>query len=202
VILPRGRHTLGREVVRARQRARLLRAMTEEVAERGYAATTATAVYRRAGVSSRAFYENFSDVHDCFMAAYDAAVDSLWSSLAKGPGARGSLGALLDTYIEALRDEPAMARTFLVEVYAAGSVALARRREVHELFVRGLESLVASGRPLSPTDRFALDSLVGAITFQMTMRVISGDLGDLARLREDLVDVALRMCPWLQNATS
>jgi AcrR family transcriptional regulator len=176
--------------------------MTEEVAKRGYSATTATAVYGRAGVSSRAFYENFRNVHDCFMAAYDAAVDSLWSRLAGVPGGAGSLEALLDTYIETLRDEPAMARTFLVEVYAAGSDALARRRDVHELFVRGLESLIASGRPLNPTDRFALDSLVGAITFQMTMRVISGDLGDLARLREDLVEMAQRMCPWLRNATS
>lgn len=171
--------------------------MTEEVAERGYAATTATAVYRRAGVSSRAFYENFSDVHDCFMAAYDAAVNSLWSSLAGASGGGGSLGALLDTYIEALRAEPAMARTFLVEVYAAGGDALARRRDVHELFVQGLESLMATGGELNPTDRFALDSLVGAITFQMTMRVISGDLGDPARLREDLVEIAQRMCPWL-----
>jgi AcrR family transcriptional regulator len=199
--LPRGRHALDPDEVRAHQRARLLQAMTVEVAERGYAGTTAMGVYRRAKVSSRAFYQNFDDVQDCFLAAYDAAVDVLWSRLRRIPSV-GSLSQLLDGYLAAIRDEPAIARTFLIEVYGAGPVAQARRVEVHERFVASVAELLAPGRDLNnlnTADRFAVDSLIAAITFEVTMRVLTGDLGDVAELRERLLDVAGRLCPWLTD---
>lgn len=181
--------------------------MVDQVADVGYAATTATAVYRRAGVSSRSFYENFSDVHDCFMAAYAAAVDMLSERLSGAPVGSGSgsaswsIAGLIGTYLEALRSEPAVARTFLVEVYAAGPDALALRKEVHDRFVRGLVALASGvlGRSLDEGQVFALDTLVGAVTFQATMRVIAGELGDVDALRAELTDVALRMCPWLEG---
>ena len=53
--LPRGRHKLGAEAVRASQRERLIRAMLETVAERGYEATTVPEVVARARVSRNAF---------------------------------------------------------------------------------------------------------------------------------------------------
>jgi hypothetical protein len=46
--LPRGHHKLPPEVVRASQRSRLLNAMLDFVAERGYGATTVPAVVARA----------------------------------------------------------------------------------------------------------------------------------------------------------
>src|SRR6478672_2815240 len=100
--LPRGRHALPRDQVLSTQRARLLRAMTDEVAERGYAATTAVGVIRRAGVSSRAFYEIFPGVEDCFLAAYDAcgsaAADAIGRSRRAG-SARERFAAMLETYL-------------------------------------------------------------------------------------------------------
>jgi AcrR family transcriptional regulator len=173
--------------------------MTLEVADHGYAATTVVAVYRRAGVSSRAFYENFTGVQDCFLAAYDAVVEVLWSRLWGGPEPVRSLPALLDTYLRALSDEPAAARTFLVEVYAAGPEALARRREVHERFVDGVEAILAPAGGLNRADRFAVDSFIGAITFQVTMRVIAGELDELDQLGADLIGVARRMYPALSD---
>lgn len=192
--------------------------MIDQVAEVGYAATTATAVYRRAGVSSRSFYENFSDVHDCFMAAYEAAVEMLSDRLSGpalaepaagsvGPGGPAEpvvsggpvIGGLIGTYLEALRSEPAVARTFLVEVYAAGPDAVALRKEVHDRFVRALVALAGRTRPLDGSDVFAIDALVGAVTFQATMRVIAGKLDDLEALRAELTQVALRICPWLEE---
>jgi len=188
--------------------------MIDQVAEVGYAATTATAVYRRAGVSSRSFYENFVDVHDCFMAAYETAVEMLsdrLSGAAAGSGAPAGSGTaersaswsiegLIRTYLDALRSEPAVARAFLVEVYAAGPDAVALRKEVHDRFVRALVALAGQGRPLDDSQVFALDALVGAVTFQETMRVIAGGLGDVNALLTDLTAVALRICPWLENA--
>lgn len=174
--------------------------MIDQVAEVGYAATTATAVYRRAGVSSRSFYENFADVHDCFMAAYETVVQMLSDRLSTGSAAGSwSIAGLIGTYLDGLRSEPAVARTFLVEVYAAGPDALALRKEVHDRFVRALVGLAAQARSLDDSDVFALDALVGAVTFQATMRAIAGELGDVDTLCTGLTDVAIRICPWLEN---
>jgi AcrR family transcriptional regulator len=205
--LPRGRHALTRSEVGAAQRARLLRAMTDEVAERGYAATTATAVYQRAGVSSRAFYENFTDLRDCFLAAYDECVRVAEAALkATRMGGRSDplagFAGVLDTYLHLLSDHPNVARTFLVEVYSAGPEARQRRLQVHDRFVAAVTGILARGRRLRAGDAFALESLVDAITFRVTRALLDdSSLVDLARLRDDLTRLTVRMCPWLDGGT-
>ena len=72
--LPSGRHGLTREAVVASQRSRLIDAMAQVVAERGYPATTVADVVERAGVSRRTFYEQFADKEACFLAAYDVGL--------------------------------------------------------------------------------------------------------------------------------
>ena len=205
--LPRGRHALSPREVRAAQRIRLLRAMIDEVAEHGFAATTAAGVYRRAGVSSRAFYENFSDVRECFLAAYDASVRVMQAAVrAPRPGDAGEkrvkpldrFGEVLDTYLNLLASQAAVARTFLLEVYGAGSEARQRRVEVHDQFVAGVRDIVAPRRRLTAADEFALESLVDAITFRVTRALISGETRDLPKLRDQLIGLAIRLCPWLR----
>src|SRR5947199_4670753 len=128
--LPRGRHGLSREDVARSQRERLLRAMAEAVSELGYANTPVADVLRRAGVSRETFYEQFANKEECFLAAYDASATTLLNAMAaervSEPPPR-SLGERLERalarYLQALAREPALARTFLVEVYAAGSAA-------------------------------------------------------------------------------
>ena len=59
------------------QRARLLDAAFAVVAEQGYRRMSVRRVSGRAGVSSKTFYDLFSDREDCFLAAFDHAVDLL-----------------------------------------------------------------------------------------------------------------------------
>src|SRR6266568_4630287 len=73
----RGRHRLPRAFVVANQRDRILDAIAHEVAQMGYPNVTVADVRRRAGVSSKTFYELFSDKADCFLVAYDAAIELL-----------------------------------------------------------------------------------------------------------------------------
>ena len=75
--LPSGRHGLTRDVVVASQRTRLVDAMAQIVAEKGYPATTVADVVERAGVSRRTFYEQFADKEACFLAAYDAGLEAV-----------------------------------------------------------------------------------------------------------------------------
>ena len=53
---------------------RILIGTAEVVAERGYAATSVAQIVRRAGVSSKTFYELYADKESAFLAAY-AAID-------------------------------------------------------------------------------------------------------------------------------
>ena len=65
--LPRRPRGLTRDEVLASQRGRMIAAMAETVAAKGYAATTVADVVARAGVSRKTFYEHFADREECFL---------------------------------------------------------------------------------------------------------------------------------------
>jgi len=55
-------------------------------------------------------------------------------------------------------------------------------------------------RRLHADDAFALESLVDAITFRVTRALLDDSLrADLDGLRDDLVWLTLRLCPWLEG---
>ncbi len=72
--LPHGPHGMGRDAVARHQRTRLFGAMVEAVHRQGYKDTTVAHVIALAGVSRRAFYEQFDNKEDCFLGTYDIAV--------------------------------------------------------------------------------------------------------------------------------
>lgn len=133
--LPRGRHGLSREQVEQSQQERMLRAMSEAVGELGYVKTTVAEVLRRAGVSRETFYANYKDKHDCFMQAFDRAADELVQrtrAAAEDAKAAGGttddvVSRMLMSFLELVAEEPEIARTYYVEVYAAGQEAVERR---------------------------------------------------------------------------
>jgi AcrR family transcriptional regulator len=131
--LPRGPHRLSRAEVAASQRARLERAFTELLAERGYAAITIGDLAGRAGVSRGAFYAHFKDKEACLFAAYDRWATDLLASMAGGitdqTGWDEFIDQALDGYLGALEADPVAARAFIVEMDAAGPGARERRRE-------------------------------------------------------------------------
>jgi AcrR family transcriptional regulator len=188
--LPRGPHRLAREVILASQRGRMLEAMAESVAEKGYAATTVADVVGRAGVSRKTFYEHFADKEDCFLGAYDACVDVLLTQVVDAREGIADWGeamrAALRAYLEVLASEPTLARTFLVEVLAAGPRALERRAEVHRRFAELSRNLHAQARrdhpelPELPDGVF--DAMVGAINelvFELVRQGRSAELPSL-----------------------
>ena len=75
--LPPGRHGLSRSFVARNQRQRILAAVAEATAARGYARMSVEDVVRAAGVSRRTFYELFHNKDDVFLAAYDQVADLL-----------------------------------------------------------------------------------------------------------------------------
>src|SRR5947207_13486694 len=119
--LPRGRHRLSRDEVVASQRGRMLTAMAEAVAQKGYARTTVADVLSRARVSRETFYEQFGDKEDCFLAAYDFSVEELLGAIADSVGEAprdpfAGFEAALTAYLEEMAREGTLARVFLIEI--------------------------------------------------------------------------------------
>ncbi|MFL5822182.1 MAG: TetR/AcrR family transcriptional regulator [Solirubrobacteraceae bacterium] len=198
--LPRGRHKLGADVVRASQRERLIRAMLETVAERGYEATTVPEVVARARVSRNAFYEFFADKTSCFIAACDEEASELLGDVL----AAGSLGS----WTEALREgsrayltwwarRPAFSRAYFIGLPVAGLPAVAQRERGYARFREVFRELGRRAREeqpqLPPLDDVVPRVLVLAITELVAEEVRAGRTENLPALEDDIVLVATRL---------
>jgi AcrR family transcriptional regulator len=187
---PRGRHRLPPEVIARSQRERLLEAALRVVAEKGYGATTVADLTREAGISRTTFYAMFEDKEACFLAAYDNLAEALVRQIAKAYEAEGrwprraraGLAALLD----ALAEEPAIARLALVDVGAAGPAAQRRYRAA----LQRLTPLFEEGRDFAPggralpanTSRMAIGAVAGLISDELAegrAEYLPGLLSDL-----------------------
>jgi AcrR family transcriptional regulator len=155
--LPRGRHKLPREAVRASQRERLLRAMAQLVGERGYDATTVPQVVAAARVSSNTFYGFFSDKTDCFIALCEQLGEELLEQVVQPPppadDPRGALAALnrgLRAYVRWWPERPALARAYFVELPMAGPRAVEERERQLARFESILRFVAERARELYP----------------------------------------------------
>jgi AcrR family transcriptional regulator len=196
--LPRGRHHLTREQVSASQRSRILMAMIEEVAERGYASTSVAHITARAGVSRKSFYEQFADKEDCYLAAFDAAAelrDSHMRHVVKRlePAADPLeiFRATLRAFLEGVAQHPAASRTLVVEIYAVGREALRRKDGL-----RRKEMALVLG-PLGYVDErgeltFEGEAVAGSIAWLVTQRVALGRFDELVDLCDPFVDWVAR----------
>ncbi|WP_063044088.1 TetR/AcrR family transcriptional regulator [Nocardia pseudovaccinii] len=197
--LPRGRHGLPREEVIASQRERILSAMAEAMVENGYVGTSVAVILKRAGVSRETFYEQFRSKEDCFEAAYERAVELLIANIANAisgdardaadPADPDRMGRILEAYFDGLIAEPAYARLYLVEVYAVGSKAVARRAQLQESFVAMIADVLDAR---TDQQRFACQTLAAAVSAMVTARVAIDDLPGLRALREPLLDLVRR----------
>ncbi|MFG1998501.1 TetR/AcrR family transcriptional regulator [Spirillospora sp. NPDC048911] len=192
--LPRGRHHLTREQVVASQRYRLLQGITEVVAEKGYLRTSVADVLKRARVSRETFYEHFSDKQECFLTAFEENAELLLEVVERAAGPAGEPGLTrlertLVAYLEGLAGDPAGARTFLLEVYAVGPPAAARRFQIQRRFVELINGLLRDDdRWLRlPDPEFASRMVVGGVAALVTGLVAQGDHAALPALREPIM---------------
>jgi AcrR family transcriptional regulator len=111
----------------------ILQGMLEAVGTLGYEHATVQDAITAAGVYRQAFYDSFQDKEDCYLQALDAG--SAWVELAmreKAAGEttwRGQLRGALTGLLLFLDQQPAVGRALLVEVHAAGPVAVQTRTE-------------------------------------------------------------------------
>jgi len=137
--LPRHRHDLSREQVRASQRGRIALATADVVAGEGYAGATVLAIAKRAGVSRKTFYELFADKEEALLAAYDGldhlieqTVRAAADSASSGGTARELLAAGTTALLATLAEQPAFTRMFFLEALGAGPRVRERRDQAIE----------------------------------------------------------------------
>ena len=198
--LPRGRHKLGREEVRASQRRRIVEAMVSAVAEQGYAATTVQRVASLARVSPNTFYAFFEDKLDCFLAVCEADAEELLSRLfAAGaePDWESSVRAATRVYLEWWPARPELSRVYLLELPAAGERAVARRQAITDRFVTLYRLSARRARAeqpdLPPVSDAALRVLVAGTQDLVAEEVRAGRIDRLGELEDPLVDLAVRV---------
>ncbi|MGD9737187.1 MAG: TetR/AcrR family transcriptional regulator [Solirubrobacterales bacterium] len=185
---PSGTRKLPVELVRAIQRERLIAAMLDAAATRGYRETNVQDVIERAGVSRPTFYEHFTNKDDCFLAAFDAGARRLRARVSKaatgGEDWRGQVRLALAAVLVFAGDEPQTARTLIVEARAASGEAPQRRIELLDGFASCLDATARELLPLPP-DRSPLTAagVVGGIEAVLYARLCRGE----PELLEDLL---------------
>lgn len=171
----------------------MLQAMAESVAEKGYAHTSVADVLKRSRVSRETFYQHFSGKQDCFLTVLDRSALVLErffeEELSRDEGAWACFDRALEIYLGTLAAEPAFARVFFLESYAAGPEAQRKRFVVQERFVQSLTDNFADDLAWQrlPDPEFAARMMVGAVSQLVASELVHGRDGELPTLREPMM---------------
>ena len=198
-------HPDGHKQVAELQRARLLTAMVQEVSERGAANVNVGHVVGRSGVSRRTFYEIFHDREDCFLAAFEEALQQVAGLVVPAYEQAGTwcegMRCALTVLLECFERDPALGRLLIVESLAAGPGVLARRQstisQLMPIVELGREDVRAAAR-----DEGALtaEGVVGAVLSVLHARLVQDDPGGLLELAGPLMGMIV--LPYLGSAAA
>jgi AcrR family transcriptional regulator len=192
---PPGRQPLSREFIAQHQRARIIAALAEETASRGYGSVTVADVVSRAGIARNTFYDNFASKQDCFLAAQDYAVKEALGRVRAAAGEveswPGRVNAGIAAFLAYVASDPALARTCLVEALSAGPASVERYEESLQSFL----PLFRIGRTVSPQgDRLPPtleETIVGGIFWIVYRDIVAGQTERIERRLPELVEFAL-----------
>lgn len=180
-----GPHGLTPQEVRGIQRERLLKALVEVVARKGYAATTVRDLLAASRLSRLTYYELYGDKEACYLDAFAEIAEQIESrvtaAMEPGAGAREQVRLALEALVGFCVDEPEAACACLVESLAAGQAGRGARAGLIERLAAVLGPPLAELRPGDP-----IPALTGRATVGGVFELLYGPLAhqDVGRLRE------------------
>jgi AcrR family transcriptional regulator len=183
-----------RERAASPERERIVEALIEIAAERGYAETTVELILDRAGLDRPAFARHFRSKYDCFLSAWQEINEGCMREMLDAFNSQESwpdgLRAVACEIVEGLRNDPGRA-SFAVEVLSAGDAARARR----DMTMRVIASLIDAGRnemddPESVPHTTA-EALAGSAYGQVYAKVVRGEADELPSLVPQLMSAAV-----------
>lgn len=160
---------------RARRRQALLDAGLEAFGTRGYRATTVEQLCRAAAVSTRNFYEEFTNREELLLTIYDELItEAVGAVMAQEAPADVDLPGLIENtrrqiaaFVEGLAADPRAAQVVLVEVVGISDQMEVRRRQTRRQFAAYIASQASrfaeAGRLPRGDFRILSIGMVGAI---------------------------------------
>ncbi len=177
------------------QRARILEAMTEIVAERGLHGATIAAVAKQARVSRLTFTEAFGSIEQAFVALVEQVTE--WPALLiaeafqEGDTWRASILAGLEALLVFLDSEPALARVCVIDALAGPQTALEHRARLLQPLIllvdSARETLPRSRQPPPITAEAVVVSVAGLLHARMVARQAPPFTKLLGELAEQMV---------------
>ena len=190
-----GRHPLPREFITQHQRARIIAALAQETAEKGYRAVTVADVVKRAGIARNTFYENFGSKEDCFLAAQEHAMSTALERVVEAAGEIDDwprrVHAGLTAFLTYVGEEPALARTCMVEALSAGPASVKHYEDSQQAFV----SLFKLGRDVSSQGadlpETLEEALIGGVFWIVYQRLTGPEPHRIGELLPELTEFIL-----------
>jgi AcrR family transcriptional regulator len=165
--LPPGRPRLSAEQIAANHRGRILAAAGQLAERQGYAETTIADITRVARIDGRAFYSQFADKQDAFMAVHELGFQELMAVTAGAffggaswPERTWEAGRALTAFLE---QNPTLTHVGFIEAYAVGPRAVQRVEDSHTAFTIFLqEGYQYAGGDGGPS-RVALGAVIASV---------------------------------------
>ncbi len=183
---------MAREDVARHQRTRLYGGMIESVAERGYARTTVAQVIALAGVSRRAFYEQFANKEACFLATYDIVIARARKLVLDAWGRERGWSNRLHAACKALFDDIASApkgpRLVLVDSLGVGPKTRERMHLSSVTFERLVMSAFQAAPDGVPLSALTARSIVGGGRHVAFTRMFEERDQELYTVTDELLD--------------
>lgn len=194
---PPVRPELSREFVAAHKRRRIMDAIAELTAERGYEATKIADIVRRAGVARKTLYDNFEGKEELFLATFDAAVEEAMGRIeedcAKVEGGwEERIQAGLAAFLAYVAEEPALARMCMIEALSATPAATRRYEDAMQRFVELTRRNVPHDDRLPETIE---ETLVGGVAWIVYQQIRRHETEKAPDLLPELSEFML--APWL-----
>lgn len=199
--LPPGRHGLPRSFVTDQQRLRIVAAMLRVLPQHGYPQTTIGHITAEAALSRSAFYHQFTDKEECFLATYDLAAEWFCERVERAVAAASScpdrIRVGVGEAVTLLVANPLVAHLFAVEALQAGSTARERQQE----YLARFAAAVRQDEPTRPEVSPELEELLlgGAVSL-IARYVDSGRSGQIEAVAATLIESLL--VPYLDGAGS
>ena len=186
---------LSREFVLGHRRSRILEAVAELSAERGYEAMTVSDIVKRAGIARKTLYESYGGKEEVFLAAVDAALAAVRERVEDACAAgeaeddwREQVYAALSALLSYLADRPAEAQMLILEAPAATAASAARYRSTVERFTE----LLADATPEAGDPSEAIpEGIVGGVASILNRQVRRGEIARATELGEELSNFVL-----------
>jgi AcrR family transcriptional regulator len=189
------RPELPREFVASHKRRRMMEAIAELTADKGYEATKIADIVRRAAVARKTLYDNFDGKEDLFLSAVGSTLTEMRVVVeeacerSNGDGSpEDRIAAGLRALLEFVAAHPAASRMCMVEAIAATpSSARLYDSGMHE-FVELLRSSAPGDADLPETIE---ESLVGGVTWVLQLQIRRGDTERVPELLPELSQFVL-----------